>query len=124
MQKQHIVLYDGDCNLCNTTVNFIQKRDYQKLFSLISLQSEEGQFYLQQNNLPLHNFDTAILIENNEVYTASTAGLRIIKELSGGVKYLSIFIVLPSCIRDPLYTLFAKNRYKLFGKKQSCNLTT
>ncbi|WP_415249072.1 thiol-disulfide oxidoreductase DCC family protein [Sulfurimonas sp.] len=113
-----MVLFDGYCHLCNTTENFIIKHDINNLYTLISLQSEEGQLYLEKYSLPLDDFDTVILIENNKVYTASTAALMILKNLSGGVKYLYWFIVIPQVIRDFIYKLISKNRYTLFGKKR------
>ena len=122
MKQEHIVLYDGHCNLCSNTVEFIVRRDYQNLYTLIPLQSKEGQEKLRQHNLPLNNFNTVVLLQNNEVYTASTAALMIAKNLSGVVHYLHIFIVIPPVLRDFIYKLIAKSRYKLFGKNESCKL--
>lgn len=122
MKQQHIVLYDGHCNLCSSSVEFIVQRDYRNLYTLIPLQSKEGQAKLQQYNLPLNNFNTVVLLQNDEVYTASTAALMIAKNLSGVVYYLHIFIVVPVVLRDFIYKLIAKSRYKLFGKSESCRV--
>lgn len=122
MKQQHIVLYDGHCNLCSSSVEFIVQRDYRNLYTLIPLQSKEGQAKLQQYNLPLNNFNTVVLLQNDEVYTASTAALMIVKNLSGVVYYLHIFIVVPVVLRDFIYKLIAKSRYKLLGKSESCRV--
>lgn len=115
-----IILFDGYCNLCSTTINFIIKHDKYNLYSLISLQSGEGQKYLKQYDLSTNNFDTVILIENNQVYIKSTAALMIIKNLSGIVQYLYIFRFLPIIIRDFIYNIIAKNRFSIFGKRKTC----
>jgi len=122
VKQQHIVLYDGHCNLCSSSVEFIVQRDYRNLYTLIPLQSKEGQAKLQQYNLPLNNFNTVVLLQNDEVYTASTAALMIVKNLSGVVYYLHIFIVVPVVLRDFIYKLIAKSRYKLLGKSESCRV--
>ena len=90
----------------------------------MSLQSDIGQQYLQKFNLPLNDFDTFILIDGDEFYTASTAALMVSKNLSGFVKYLYPFIHIPKFIRDIFYRLIAKNRYALFGKSEVCRVPT
>lgn len=119
-----IILFDGYCNLCDATVNFVSSHDANNLYTFISLQSEEGQSYLNKYDLPINDFDTVILIENDEVYTLSTAALMIIKNLSGVVKYLHLFILIPKVIRDFIYKLIAKNRYAIFGKSKICKIHT
>ena len=119
-----IILFDGYCNLCSATINFIIKHDENNLYSLISLQSGEGQDYLKQYDLATNNFDTVILIQNNQVYIKSTAALMIIKNLSGVVRHLHIFIYIPEIIRDFLYNIIAKTRFSIFGKRASCKINT
>ena len=119
-----IILFDGYCNLCSATINFIIKHDENNLYSLISLQSGEGQDYLKQYDLATNNFDTVILIQNNQVYIKSTAALMIIKNLSGVVRHLHIFIFIPEIIRDFLYNIIAKTRFSIFGKRASCKINT
>ena len=120
----HIVLFDGICNLCNSSINFIMKRDKKNIYKFISLQSPSGQELLKKHNLPLDDFETFILIENEKYYTASTAALMISKNLSGFVKYLYVFILLPRPIRDFIYKVISKNRYLIFGKKNQCQIPT
>lgn len=117
-----VILYDGSCNLCKGTVNFIAKHDTNKLFTLLSLQSDEGQFYLKKYNLPTDNFDTVVLIKEDKAFTESTAVLKILKKLSHFSKYFYIFIIIPKVMRDFIYRLIAKNRYIFFKNNTTCEL--
>ena len=119
-----IILFDGICNFCNSSVNFIIKRDKGNIFRFASLQSEIGQKFLTEYNFSHTEFDTIILIENGKLYTRSTAALRIAKSLSGIWKLFYIFIIIPGPIRNYLYDLLSRNRYKWFGKRDSCRIPT
>ena len=105
-------------------VNFIIHHDPDGHFKFGALQSEEGQALLEQYGIWRTGLDTLILIEDGVVYTHSTAALKIYQHLSGGWSILYDFIVIPRFIRDPLYDLFAKYRYKIFGKKDVCRMPT
>lgn len=118
-----IILFDGICNLCNSSVQFIIKRDPKGHFKFASLQSETGQFLLNQYGIS-KEIDSIIVIENEKVYIKSSAALRICSRLNGIWRYLSILRVLPPFIRNFVYDMVAKNRYKWFGKKESCMLPT
>lgn len=118
-----IVLFDGECNLCDRTVQFIIKRDKKEIFRFASIQSRIGQSLLNKLEVP-NDINSFILIDENKSYTKSTAALRVCKELRGVWKLLYIFIFIPRPLRDMLYTLIAKNRYKWFGKKDNCILPT
>ncbi|WP_045516782.1 thiol-disulfide oxidoreductase DCC family protein [Neobacillus niacini] len=118
-----IILFDGICNLCNSSVQFIIKRDPKGHFKFASLQSETGQFLLNQYGIS-KEIDSIIVIENEKVYIKSSAALRICSRLNGIWRYLSILRVLPPFIRNFVYDMVAKNRYKWFGKKESCLLPT
>lgn len=113
-----IVLFDGVCNFCNESVNFIIERDRENYFKFAPLQSETGKKLLREYDL--QNTDTIVLIENGMAYTRSTAALRIARRLSGAWSWLYGFIVVPPVVRDFFYKLFSKNRYRLFGKKDAC----
>lgn len=117
---KYIVLFDDVCNLCNGTVQFILKHDKNKQFCFGSLQGKAGQGYLRQFQLPAAALTTFILIEGETAYTRSTGALRILKHLGGGWQLLYAFIIVPRFIRDTVYNLVAKNRYKWFGKKEDC----
>jgi len=116
-----IILFDGVCNLCNSSVQFIIKRDTAGYFKFASLQSESGQTLLKKCGLN-NNLNSFVLIENNKVYLKSSAALRVCSKLGTGWRILSIFRFLPPFIRDFLYDIVAKNRYKWFGKEESCML--
>lgn len=122
--KQAIILFDGVCNFCNGLVNFIIERDHKNHFKFAPLQSETGQKLLGEYGIDKTETDSVVLIENRKAYTHSTAALRIAKNLGGAWSALYAFIVVPKCVRDFFYKLFAKNRYKLFGKKDACMMPT
>jgi predicted DCC family thiol-disulfide oxidoreductase YuxK len=119
-ENKSIILFDGVCNLCNTLVNFIIKHDKKAYFKFASLQSDAAKEILLQYNSKKINLDSIILIENNAVYEKSTAALKISKNLTGGFKLLYALIIIPKFIRDWVYYFIAENRYKWFGKKESC----
>jgi predicted DCC family thiol-disulfide oxidoreductase YuxK len=121
---QFIVLFDGVCNLCNSSVQFILKRDKQKKFVFGSLQGSAGQLLLKKYNLPADNFHSFVLIEGEKVYTQSTAALRITKHLKRGWQLLFGFIIVPKFLRDAVYKWIARNRYKWFGKRDTCRVPT
>ncbi len=125
MENTHlIILFDGVCNFCNSSVNFIIERDTKDLFRFASLQSEKGQEYLLKFNLPIKESDTIILIENDLFYTRSTAVLRIAKRLKGLWKVFYILIIIPPPFRNFLYNLISTHRYKWFGKRDVCRIPT
>ena len=115
-----VILFDGICNLCNASVQYVIKHDQKRLFRFASLQSFFGEKILRQKNLPVDLFNSFILFENKRIYTRSTAALMVAKRLSGFIKILYGFIIIPKFIRDAVYNLIAKNRYKWFGKQETC----
>ena len=124
MNPKYIVLFDGVCNLCNGSVQFILKRDRHRKFQFGSLQGKTGQEYLRKYHLPTDQFHSFMLIEANVLYTQSTAVLRVLKHLGRGWQLLYVFIFLPQVLRDGLYKLIATNRFRLFGKKDACRIPT
>jgi len=119
-----IVLFDGVCTLCNHSVQFIIKRDKKSYFKFGALQSEQGKALLQKHNLSTETLDSVVLIEGNKAYTYSTAPLRILRKLPLPWSLLYVFIVVPTCIRNPIYKWIGRNRYQWFGKKESCLMPT
>jgi predicted DCC family thiol-disulfide oxidoreductase YuxK len=115
-----IILFDGVCNLCSGTVKFITKRDKKSIFKFASLQSNFGQNFLIKFNLPVSDFNTFVLIENEKLYIKSKAAFKVIGEFGGFWKILLIFRILPTFISDFFYDIVSKYRYKIFGKKESC----
>lgn len=116
----NIILFDGHCNLCNGVVQFVLKHDKNKRFRFGSLQGESGQQLLRQYNMPTQEFNTVIVILNNRIYTHSTAALMLVRNLSGLWPMLYVFILVPVFIRDRIYNWVAQNRYRWFGKKETC----
>ena len=116
-----VILFDGECNFCDSSVQFIIKNDPKGIFHFASLQSDTGQELLKKHHVP-SNIDSMILIEENKVYYKSAAALRICRHLKGAWKLLYAFIVVPRPLRNVAYDFIAKNRYKWFGKKESCML--
>jgi predicted DCC family thiol-disulfide oxidoreductase YuxK len=118
-----IVLFDGECNFCDASVQFILKRDPQANFKFTSLQSDKGMELLKKYNVPIE-IDSLVLIDEEQYFTQSTAALKIAKKLTGPWKLFYIAIIVPMPFRDFIYRWIAKNRYKWFGKKQQCMLPT
>lgn len=119
---KRIVLFDGQCNFCDASVQFIIQRDPAAHFHFASLQSEKGQQLKKLFNIA-ETEDSIVLIEKQKAYTKSTAALHIAKKLDGLWHLLFLFILVPRPIRDSVYKYVANNRYKWFGKKeQTCAL--
>lgn len=124
MTEGKIILFDGVCNLCNGAINFIIKHDPKAVFSFASLQGETGQKLLAKHKIDPNKIDSIILIECQSVSVKSTAALRIAKSLNRGYPLLYGFIIIPIFIRNAVYDYIARNRYKWFGKKDSCMIPT
>ncbi|MES2003254.1 MAG: thiol-disulfide oxidoreductase DCC family protein [Bacteroidota bacterium] len=119
-----VIFFDGVCNLCTGSVQFVIKHDPAHHFRFASLQSEIGQQLLTQFNLPTEEFGSFILLEKGKVYTKSAAALRVTKQLNGLWPALYAFMIVPPFIRNGVYSWIAKNRYKWFGKKEECWVPT
>lgn len=124
MPEQSIILFDGVCNLCNSAVNFVIKRDKKNLIQFASLQSQTAHVLLAKHKMHTQEMKSFIFIEHGKVYTQSTAALKVCRYLSGAWPALYLLIILPSFIRDVIYKWIAKNRYKWFGKKDECIIPT
>ena len=123
-EYKKIILFDGFCNLCSWSVNFIIKREKKDIFRFASLQSETGKHILIKFKLP-EDFDKSIvLVENNSVYFKSDAALRIAKDLRSAWPLFYSFVIFPKAIRDYMYTFIASNRFKWFGKRDTCHIPT
>lgn len=128
-----VVLFDGVCNFCDASVNFVIERDGEGYFKFAPLQSDAGMKLAAQHGLNSKlshvdagdgsvPIDSVILIEDGKSYIHSTAALRIARHLGPPWSWLYVFIVVPTAIRDLVYKLFAKYRYKIFGRKDECML--
>lgn len=123
-EKHKIILFDGVCNLCNSSVTFIIKRDKNDIFRFSALQEDIGKRLLEKFQIDASKTDSIILIDGDKAYVKSSAALRIAKHLSGGWPLLYGFIVVPPFIRNWVYDYIAKNRYTWYGKKESCRIPT
>ena len=122
--NHRIILFDGVCNFCSFWVNFVIKRDKNDIFRFAALQSETGEKYLKKFRLNITDPDTFILIDGENYFIKSTAALKVAWELKSWLKISYPLIFLPISFRDFLYDLIAKNRYKIFGKKDVCRIPT
>lgn len=119
-----ILLFDGVCNFCDASVNFIIRHDPSGIFRFAPLQSAPGQELLKKFSLSTIDLDTMVLVDGEKVYTRSTAALKIARRLSGLWPLFSIFMIVPRPIRDWVYGIVAKNRYRWWGKKDACLVPT
>jgi len=120
--QKSIIFFDGICNLCNGSVQFIIKRDSKEQFLFASLQSDAAKKILLQYKWKKNNMDSILLIEDGKVYEKSDAVLKICSHLKWPWKMFLAAEYLPARVRDNLYDLIAKHRYKWFGKKNSCTM--
>jgi predicted DCC family thiol-disulfide oxidoreductase YuxK len=126
---RHLVLYDGVCGLCNRLNGFVLKRDDEAVFAFASLQSEIGRSLLQQFGRVSNALDTMYVVVDYRspapvLLSKSNAALFVAATAGGGWRWLGIFRVLPVWLRDLVYDLIAQNRYRLFGKYDTCLLPT
>ncbi len=120
MRPSHIILFDGVCVLCESSVRFIIKRDRAGLFKFAPAQSEAGRQLQSDLGVDAMASETLILVKQGEVYYRSDAALEIAGALSGPWRLLALFKIIPRCLRDPVYTGIAKRRYRWFGRKDTC----
>lgn len=118
----NIVLFDGICNLCNASVRFISRHDKNNTIQFASLQSETAKELLLKMNIDSQKIDSIIFVSNEKVFFKSAAAIEIAKRMRGFPRLLKYFQFIPGPIRDFVYDLIAKNRYRLFGK--TCSLQT
>jgi len=131
-----VVLFDGVCNFCDASVNFIIEHDPKRYFKFAPLQSDEGRRLANEYGFEsataeskesasdLIPIDSVILVEDGKAYTHSTAALKILKRLGAPWSLMYAFVIVPKPIRDWVYKLFARYRYRMFGRKDQCMLPT
>ncbi len=124
-KDKKIILFDGVCNLCDSSVQFILKKDKKDVFRFVALQSQLGQEIIKHIGIDTSKTDSIILYEPGKVYFyKSQAALNIASDLGGMLRLFSIFKILPSDLCNIIYDYIAKNRYKWYGKKESCMIPT
>lgn len=124
-QNKKIILFDGVCNLCNSTVQFIIKNDKKDIFRFVALQSELGKEICEYIGIDQNKIDSIVLYNPSVAYYyKSSAVLEIASDLGGTYSLLTAFKILPEKLRNFIYDYIAKNRYKWYGKKESCMIPT
>jgi predicted DCC family thiol-disulfide oxidoreductase YuxK len=119
-----ILLFDGVCNLCNSFVQFVIRRDPEAVFRFAPLQSEVGQELAARAGFPVDELSTVILYHQGRFYTHSDVALEVVRRLPGGWSLLYGLAIIPKSIRDAIYNWVARNRYRWFGKRESCMMPT
>jgi predicted DCC family thiol-disulfide oxidoreductase YuxK len=116
-----LILFDGFCNLCSRSVDFVIKRDKNKIFRYVALQSEAGNFLRDKYEIPVET-DSVILWQNGKFFFHSEAALRIAVQLRFPWPLFGVFRIVPAFIRDIVYRWIARNRYRWFGKREVCRI--
>jgi len=124
MEANPIVLFDGGCNLCSATVQWIVARDRAAVFRFAPLQSAVGRQVLAEANAPANLPDSIVLLEGGRVLTRSDAAIDIARRLGFPWSLVGVARVLPRGVRDGLYSWVAANRYRWFGKQRACEVPT
>ncbi len=124
-EGKKLILFDGVCNLCNSAIQYIIKKDKNNIYVFAALQSTVGEKFIQERNINTQDIDSIILVDPDVAYyIKSSAALHIAYEFGKSWKFLKIFEFIPSKIRDLIYDFVAKNRYKWYGKKDACMIPT
>ena len=118
--RNPILLFDGVCNLCNRLVMFVIRKDKKNRIRFASLQSGAGKALLTKAGLSADSADTVVYVSGDKVFSRSSAVLNLLYDVGGGWKLFYSLIIIPSFIRDFLYNLIAKNRYRIFGRRETC----
>jgi predicted DCC family thiol-disulfide oxidoreductase YuxK len=118
------IFFDGICNLCSGFVQFMIGIDPGAKFQYASLQSEAGQAMLKQFNMPTQEINTVVLLHQGQIYTHADVALQIARLLGGWYRLFLVFSVFPRPLRNVVYNWIARNRYRWFGKSESCMIPT
>ncbi|WP_445957136.1 thiol-disulfide oxidoreductase DCC family protein [Yeosuana sp.] len=120
-----LILFDGVCNLCNASVQYVIKHDKKHIFMFTALQSDVGQQIIKDYNIDTNKTDSILLYTlENGIVLKSSAALKIAYDLGFPNRFISVFFIIPPFIRNWVYDYIAKNRYKWYGKKESCMIPT
>lgn len=123
-EHNYIVFFDGVCNLCNSTIDFLMRHNTEETLKFSSLQSAFANKFLAQYSVDLNQLSTIYFYENGKLHQKSKAAFNISKHLNAPFRYLNFFSFLPKILTNFFYNLIAKNRYRLFGKKETCRIPT
>jgi predicted DCC family thiol-disulfide oxidoreductase YuxK len=120
--SQPIIIFDGVCNLCEFSVKFIIKNDRREKFKFVAGQTQRGMEYQRLYGVDTLMEGTVILLKGNQAYVKSDAAVEIAKDLDCPWNFLQVFKFIPKPVRDFIYSIISKNRYRWFGKKDECLL--
>ncbi|MBB6328590.1 putative DCC family thiol-disulfide oxidoreductase YuxK [Algoriphagus iocasae] len=123
-EQKSIIFFDGVCNLCNASIDFVIRHDTNDRFLVGALQDELSRRILSNYQVDPNYLDSLVLLENGKIFYRSTAALKIAKKLTGFAPFLYPLIFLPKFLRDPVYDWIGRNRYRWYGKKSTCRLPT
>jgi predicted DCC family thiol-disulfide oxidoreductase YuxK len=124
-KDKKIILFDGICNLCNNSVQYVIKQDTKDVFRFVALESALGQKIMRHIGIADKNIDSIVVYQPGIAYYYKSAALiEITKSLQGIFHYGLLFKILPISLRDIVYDYIAKNRYRWYGKKESCMIPT
>lgn len=121
---RNLILFDGVCNFCNSAVQMVIEIDRQKIFKFAPIQSELGQQLYRQHGLDPIDIQTLMLVDGDRVWTKSDAVLEVLSRLDGGWQVLGAFKMMPKSLRDWAYSEFARQRFVLFGRRETCSIPT
>jgi predicted DCC family thiol-disulfide oxidoreductase YuxK len=124
MHDHPVILFDGVCNFCNAAINFVLKQDNKDVFRFAPLQSDAGQNLARNYGLKAEDLSSFVLIDQDMVYRKSAAALRVMSRFPWYWRAVQILRIVPLFLRDAIYDFIAHNRYKWFGKKESCMVPT
>jgi len=125
-KNKQLIIFDGVCNLCNSSVLYVIKRDKENKFLFTPLQGDIGNLITSQFNIDTTKVDSILLYNpaKQKIYSKSTAALHVAKQLNFPTSLMAIFLIVPAFIRNLVYDYIAKNRYKWYGKKDACMIPT
>ncbi len=122
MLNNHIIFFDGVCNLCNGAINFVLDHDKKGKYKFAALQTEVASNYLSKQQIT--DMNSIVLFAEGKTYSKSTAALKIAADLNFPWFLFKAFLIFPKFLRDPIYDFIAKRRYKWFGKRETCRMPT
>lgn len=124
-KDKKLILFDGVCNLCNSSVQYVIKNDKKNRFMFTALQSEVGEKIIKHFNIDTQKVDSILLFTPEKgIVSKSTAALKVASKLGFPTNILSVFLIIPPFIGNWIYDFIAKNRYKWYGKKEACMIPT
>ena len=121
---ENLILFDGVCNLCSALVQFVIRNDQAAKFRFATIQSEIGKEIFQSHGLDASDLQTFVFIADGRMFVRSDAAIEVVSRFGGGWRTFKIFRFVPRMVRDAIYSIIARNRYRWFGRKEVCMVPT